>query len=72
MRFPEQTRKGSDAHRSALRRLEDARTEQRHRSELHDESRQTAGEPAAAAKLSAANEQLAAREAWVLWIERGY
>jgi hypothetical protein len=72
MRFPEQTRKGSEAHRSALSRLADARNKQRRTSESHDQARQTSGEPAAATELSAANEQLAAREAWVLWIERGY
>jgi hypothetical protein len=72
MRFPEQTRKGSEAHRSALRRLDDARTEQRRTSEVHDQARETSAEPAAATELSAANEQLAAREAWVHWIERGY
>ncbi len=72
MRFPESPREGTEAHTSALRRLDAARVEQRDRSEAHEAARDSAGEPAAADELSEANEQVAAREAWVGWIERGY
>ena len=72
MRFPEHPREGSEAHRSALQRLETAHTEQRHRSEVHDAAQGSPSEPSAASELAGANEQVAAREAWVKWIERGY
>jgi hypothetical protein len=52
--------------------LDAAHTEQRHRTEVHDAARETPSEWAAATELSDANEQVAAREAWVKWIERGY
>jgi hypothetical protein len=72
MKFPETPREGSEAHQSALQRLDVARRERRRRRHAYEGAK---GEPArksAAAGLSAANEQLAAREAWVLWVERGY
>ncbi len=72
MRFPEQPREGSEAHSDAVRRLDAARTEQRDRSDALDESKETRSEDQAAADLSEAKEKVAAREAWVSWIERGY
>jgi hypothetical protein len=63
---------GGEAHKSALRRLEAARVEQRRRSELHDAAQHMPSERAAASELAGANEQLAALEAWVKWVERGY
>ena len=68
----ERSREANEAHESALRRLDAARVEQRHRSELHDAAQHMPSERAAASELAGANEQLAAREAWVKWIERGY
>ena len=72
MRFPETPREGSEAHKSALRRLDTARDEQREKSEAHDAAQDTPSERAAASELAGANEQIAAREAWVKWVERGY
>ena len=72
MRFTETPREGSEAHRSAVQRLDAAWTEQRHRTRVHDAARDTPSEPAAVSGLAEANEQVAAREAWVKWIERGY
>jgi hypothetical protein len=70
--FPEQPREGSEAHSDARRRLDEARTEQSDMSDALDDSKETSGEADAASDLSAAKEKVAAREAWVSWIERGY
>ena len=72
MRFPEQPREGTPAHDDAIRRLADARDHQHHMSDELDGSKATASERSATANLAAANETLAAREAWVSWVERGY
>ena len=69
---PENPREGTEAHESALRRLDAARTDQRQKSETHDATQDAASEREAAGDLAEANEELAAREAWVKWIERGY
>ena len=70
MGLPEQARKGTQAHASAVERLELARSEQQQSSSAHDAAVQTDAEPAAASHLAGANEQVAAREAWVEWVER--
>jgi len=72
VRFPETPREGTEAHASALDRMTDAREAQRHSRDASDAARGTPSEPARARDLAAADEQLAAREAWVSWIERGY
>jgi hypothetical protein len=72
MRFPETTRVGSKGHRDAIRRLEAAKEDQRHRSGVHRAAQGTGHETAAADGLAAADEQVAAREAWLKWVERGY
>jgi hypothetical protein len=72
MRFPEHTRAGSEAHSGALRRLDEAHNQQREASDAHETSKQTPREPGATSDLAAANEQVAAREAWVSWVERGF
>ena len=72
MRFPETSRAGTEAHRSALSRLDAAQAHQRKSNDAHEASRETPGQSAAANELSAANEIVAAREAWVSWVERGY
>jgi hypothetical protein len=68
----ENPREGTEAHDSALRRLDTARTGQREKREAHDETHDPVAEREAASDLAEANEELAAREAWVKWIERGY
>jgi hypothetical protein len=72
MRFPETTRVGSEGHRDAIRRLDAAKAHRRWRSELHRAAQGTERERAAASGLAAADERVAAREAWVKWVERGY
>ena len=56
----------------ALERLDDARTERAARSERYEASRGSTNELSAAADLNAADEQFAAREAWLKWVERDY
>ena len=72
MRFPEESRLGTHAHTSALDQLEAAQAEQREKTEALDASEATGDEKAAEAELSVANDELAAREPWVSWVERGY
>jgi hypothetical protein len=72
MRFPETTRVGSDGHKEAIRRLDAAKEDRRRRSEHHQTAHGTDHERGAAAGVAAADERVAAREAWVKWVERGY
>jgi hypothetical protein len=72
MRFPETTRRGSEGHRDAIRRLEAAKEHERHRGEACRAAQGMPSERAAARNLAEAREGVAAREAWVLWVERGY
>ena len=69
---PDNPREDTEAHESAVRRLDAARTDQRDKSEAHDAAQDPAAEREAATELAEANEELAAREAWIKWIERGY
>jgi hypothetical protein len=72
MRFPETTRVGSEGHKDAIRRLDAAKEEHRRRSKLDRAARGSKQKRDAADGLTAADEQVAAREAWVKWVERGY
>jgi hypothetical protein len=72
MNFPELSREGTEAHTAAVRRRDAARSEQHHRRDVEAASRGTSEERSAIHELAAANEELAAREAWVNWVERGY
>ncbi len=72
MRFPETPRKGTEGHRDAVRRLEEAKVEQIHTRERYDGVTGTEEERGAADALAASHERVAAREAWVSWVERGY
>jgi hypothetical protein len=72
MRFPETPRTGTEGHRDAVRRLEEAKADQHHTSERHDAATGTADERRTADDLAASGERVAAREAWVSWVERGY
>ncbi|MDQ6914361.1 MAG: hypothetical protein M3155_00950 [Actinomycetota bacterium] len=55
-----------------MRRRDAARSEQHHRRDVQAASQGTGEERSATRELAAANEELAAREAWVSWVERGY
>ncbi len=70
--FPELSRAGTEAHAAAVRRRDAARSEQHHRRDVQAASQGTGEERSATRELAAANEELAAREAWVSWVERGY
>jgi len=72
VRFPETTRIGSQGHKDAIRRLDAAKEHRQHRIESHRAAQGTQQEADAANGLAAAEEQVAAREAWVKWVERGY
>jgi hypothetical protein len=72
MKFPEVSRQGTEAHASAVRRRDTARSEQRSRREALATVQGTDRERQATSELAAANQELAAREAWVSWVERGY
>ena len=72
MNFPETTREGTAAHKSAVDRLDAARDERNGRRATYAAAEGETSQRTAAGHLAEANEQLAAREAWVRWIERGY
>ena len=59
-------------HALAIRRLEAAVDDRQRVSRQDDAVRGTSAERDAVVELAAANEQLAAREAWVKYIEHGY
>ena len=65
------SRNNDAAHADALRRLDASIEEQRDVARTLDEARGTPSEADAADKLSAVRAQVAAREAWLGWIERG-
>lgn len=71
MRFPEASRHGDDAHTDAVRRHGEARDQQRRLGKAADAALGTPHESRAAADLYDAKDRFAAREAWMLWIERG-
>lgn len=71
MNFPEMSRKGDPSHVSAVARLAGARDEHRRLAAEALAARGTAAEDAAASHLNSAATDVAAREAWVGWVERG-
>jgi hypothetical protein len=72
MRFPKESREGTEGHSDARDRLDEARDHQRDLHRALEASKDTPGERAAAADLAAATAQTAAREAWLTWAERDY
>jgi hypothetical protein len=72
MRFPELPRKGDQSHVSAVRRLDAARDHCGQLADSHAAVEGTSAEPAALHQLDAGRAEVAAREAWLVWIERGY
>lgn len=71
MRSPETPRHGSEAHASALERLDEALEHQHDLADRADAAKGTPGEEYATQALRVACNQTAAREAWLTWIERG-
>ena len=69
MRFAESP--GSDpAHVSAVHRLDEARDEQHRLTESRRAAEGTAAEAEASRRLDAGRAHVAAREAWLEWVER--
>ncbi len=69
--FPERSRVGDPAHESAVGRLAVARGEQRRLAVDAQAARGTHAENQTARRSRGATDDVAAREAWVGWIERG-
>ena len=71
MTLPRRPVSGGDVHARAIQRLDLAVDDRERSSEDSDAAQGGPDEPTAAVAL-AANEQVAAREAWVKYIEHGY
>ena len=71
MRFPERSRRGDAAHTSAVERLDEARDRQDDLTTRAAAAVGTPDENPAADALGAARDRVAAREAWLIWVERG-
>jgi hypothetical protein len=72
MTLPHRPVRGSDVHARAIERLEVAVDDRERSSEESDAAQGGPDERTAAVALAAANEQVAAREAWVKYVEHGY
>jgi hypothetical protein len=71
MRFPRTESDNVDARVSALERLDEARGEQRALAARRDAAEPGPREAQAAANLRAADERVAARQAWAEWASSG-
>jgi hypothetical protein len=72
MALPHKPTRGDDVHATAISRLRTARAD---RDRLREDGETAEGRPArrtAAIAVAEANEHVAAREAWVHYIEQGY
>jgi hypothetical protein len=72
MTISQSPRTGGEAHADAIQRLDAARDDQERLSEENDDAQGSEQELSAGVELSAANERVAASEAWLHYIERGY
>ena len=72
MTIPHSPRTGGEAHAEAVQRLEAARDAQHRRRQDDDDAQGSQQELGTGVELSAANERVAASEAWLHYIERGY
>jgi len=64
--------RGSEAHTNAVERLDAARDEQARLQHAADDARGTPSEDTADDDAHAAADHVAAREAWLTWVERGF
>ena len=64
--------RGGVVHASAVERLSHASDERERLRDAADDARGTPGEGRANAQLGEAGERVAAREAWLVWLERGF
>ena len=72
MTLPRRPVRGGDMHARAIERLDVAVNDLEHSREESDAAQGGLDERIAAASLAAATEQVAAREAWVKYIEHGH
>jgi hypothetical protein len=72
MTLPHSPRTGGEAHADAIQRLDAALDDQKHLRQEDDEAQGSERELSAGVELSAANERVAASEAWLSYLERGY
>jgi hypothetical protein len=70
--LPLSPRTGGAAHTDAIQRLDAARDDQERLRQADDAAQGSEGELTADVELSAAKERVAASEAWLSYIERGY
>jgi hypothetical protein len=71
MRFPETTPCGSDAHESAVARLDSAREKRAALSKTAGAAQGTPDEARADRELELAKDDESARAAWLSWVELG-
>jgi hypothetical protein len=71
MTLPRRPVRGGDVHVRAIERLNAAFDARHHLSDERDAAQEGPDERAAAVAFAAANEQVAAREAWLKYIEQG-
>jgi hypothetical protein len=72
MTIPHSPRTGGEAHADASQRLDAALDDQERLRQADDDAHGTETELTTGIELSAANERVAASEAWLRYIERGY
>ncbi len=72
MTLPRRPVRGGDVHARAIERLDVAVDDLEHSSAESDAAQGRFDKRTAAVALAAANEQVAAREAWVKYVEHGY
>ena len=72
MRSPERPRKGDESHSSALLRLHAARDDYDRLSDRYAAVEGTSAERDALDRLEVMRAEVAAREAWLVWVERGW
>ena len=65
-------RRDGESHATALDRLDDARDHEDLMRHAAHHARGTSSQDAADARLTEAGNRVAAREAWLTWIERGF
>lgn len=70
-RVPKHPRRGDAAHTKAIEQFAEARTAQRRLTQVADAAEGTPRASEAADARDAARDRFAAKEAWLLWIERG-
>jgi hypothetical protein len=72
MTIPHSPRSGGEAHADAIQRHDAALDDQARLRQGDEDAQDSERELSAGVKLSAANERVAASEAWLSYIERGY